>query len=317
MPDPTTPPVDPGDAAFQQWLASQSGSTNQLIQGGDGNWYIVDKATGVVTPVPGVPAKDAKTTAPKTVRDPNTGVIYTVNADGTLTAQTDPSQKPVTPKDTVPGTGNPGTTNWDAPLPVTTGATPDLPVDVFSAQTARATQEETARKNAADESSARTTAILKAQAADLQAQVEAGKLSNSQAIQQFDTQVQMLTAGQSSGMDAAKLAQMGTENRVGPNFGANFASALTGIATGDRSKVHFSPNDFTYATPDYAGIARNATAQALAHLSPYAASIAGSANPMPAYGGVAPGGADPAAMPAQFTAPHPPMPGFGSYRPGG
>ncbi len=127
-----------------------AGSDTQLVQGGDGNWYLVNKSSGVVTPVQGIPAKDGSTSAPKTVRDPNTGIIYSVNPDGTLTAQTDASQKPV---ETVPGTGSPGTPDYsgasaggsDPSGPAMVGATPDVSVAVNNSQTT-AKNDEAARR---------------------------------------------------------------------------------------------------------------------------------------------------------------------------
>lgn len=111
-------------------------------------------------------------------------------------------------------------------------------------------------------------------------QVAMGQLSNSEAIRQFqevvdqfNAQRDMLTSAQSAGNDAAKYAQMATVNQVGPNFGANFARGLQGVAQGDPSLVSYGPNDFTYPTPDYAGIAAKAQAAVLARLAPYAARL--------------------------------------------
>lgn len=321
MPDAPIAPVD---------LNAGGSSPDQLVQGGDGNWYLVNKTTGVATLVQGVPAKPAAATAPKTVRDPNTGIIYTVNADGTLTAQTDPSQKPVTPKDTVPGTGTPGSGNPADPSgPRYQAPTPDLPVDVYGAQTARATQEETVRKNAADEADKAATRsrqdqidYLKQLADQYNRDVANGDKTNAQAIALFDAQVSMLTAAQNEGDNAVKYAQAANANRVGPGFGQHFADALSGRG------VNFTGADFTYPTPDYQAIARKGAAAALAHLSPYAASIAGTMAPPGGYAG--PGGAyagpvvtdaansvASAPVSPQFTAPHPPFPGYGAYRPGG
>ncbi len=108
---------------------------------------------------------------------------------------------------------------------------------------------------------------------DYQNLVDAGKLTNDQAVQQFTAQFQMLTAGMSAGQDAVKNAQLATVNQVGPGWGASFAQGLQGVGAGDPSKVNYSPSDFTYPTPDYNGIAARATAAAIAHLSPFAAQL--------------------------------------------
>jgi hypothetical protein len=81
-----------------------------------------------------------------------------------------------------------------------------------------------------------------------------------------------------AGRDAVADVNASLPYRVGPNFGANFSKALNTLSSGGGA-VSFSPNDFTFDMPDTAAIAEQATARALAHISPYAAMKAGM--PMP------------------------------------
>lgn len=169
---------------------SSSGSDTQLVQGGDGNWYLVNKGTGAVTPVQGVPAKSGSST-PKTVRDPNTGIIYSVNDDGTLTAQTEGSQKPAAPKDIVPGSGSPGTPDYsgtsqggsDTSGPAMSGGSPDVPVDVYSAQTARQNSDRQVQSDAYTQARQAAADAWQRSQADISNQLAAGRLSLDQAQQ--------------------------------------------------------------------------------------------------------------------------------------
>jgi hypothetical protein len=63
--------------------------------------------------------------------------------------------------------------------------------------------------------------------------------------------------------------------RVGGTFAGNMSSAINGLAAGGKmdanaaSGVHFQASDFTFKAPNFAKIAKNATADALKHLTPY------------------------------------------------
>lgn len=330
----TAPPLTDAQIAALAGGGS-SGPNTQIVQDDDGNYILVDKDTGKKTPL-GIkgraPADPTKNRVLASGSSPSDKYIVTFDDQGNVQTVPNPNYTPptVTPKDTVPGTGTPGSGNPADPSgPRYQAPTPDIPVDVYSAQTARAAQEETARQNAtknaadaADLASKNTTAQLKAYQDELQAQIDAGKLNNSQAIAMFDAQVSMLTAAQNEGDNAVKYAQAANANRVGPQFGQHFADALSGRG------VNFTGADFTYPTPDYQAIARKGAAAALAHLSPYAASIAGTMAPPGGYAGSGGAYAGPVVTEAansvasapvspQFTAPHPPFAGYGAYRPGG
>lgn len=61
---------------------------------------------------------------------------------------------------------------------------------------------------------------------------------------------------------------------AGPKWGEQFAGALNAIGSGRPQDIHFDAQGLTFDSPDFAKIAEQATARALSHLSPYAASIA-------------------------------------------
>lgn len=79
------------------------------------------------------------------------------------------------------------------------------------------------------------------------------------------------------GQQAAESAQANERAllpyRVGPKFGGQFSSAVNGLS-GSMDKdssagVKFTADAFEFKRPDFAGIARNATRDALKHLTPY------------------------------------------------
>lgn len=63
--------------------------------------------------------------------------------------------------------------------------------------------------------------------------------------------------------------------RVGGGFAGDFSDAINGLAAGGKmgtnasAGVHFQAGDFEFKAPNYAQIARNATTDALKHLTPY------------------------------------------------
>lgn len=64
----------------------------------------------------------------------------------------------------------------------------------------------------------------------------------------------------------------------GPNWGSQFGNALSAVAKGRPQDIHFDASGLNFQAPDFQKIAEDATARALAHLSPYAAAIAGAGN---------------------------------------
>lgn len=137
-------------------------------------------------------------------------------------------------------------------------------------------QKQQAAKTQADQfqqSQARLAAQDTQQAAQYQ-QTE-GRLSSSDA---FDQSYKAEDLGQTAGVNAVNRVLDSLKYAVGPNFGANFAAGLNTLSRGG-GPVNFGAGDFTYQMPNLDAIARQATAQALAHISPHAASIVGA--PMP------------------------------------
>lgn len=322
-------------------LVFKDGSTMEAIFEDDGS-------VSVTKPLKAGP-KTAASVAPKIVNVG--GRAYSENPDGTLTPQTDAAAPKIVNVDGRAYSVNPdgSLTPQTTGPPTVSIPDPQHPgqmIDVTPAQAQAYINQQKADQTSAsaadriDLSQQRVDLATQKQqysqiqqAADneykrLQLQVQQGQLTNNQAIAEFDrfwklnvdapkaqldAQNLLYNTGQSAGMDAAKLAQMGTEGMVGPGFGANFADALTGLATGDRSKVHFGANDFTYQIPDYGAIAKNAAAAAIAHLSPYAASIAGTAAPSGYQApGQQPGVVAPQAIPPNPSPLQPP-----SYKPAG
>lgn len=61
--------------------------------------------------------------------------------------------------------------------------------------------------------------------------------------------------------------------RVGPKFGGQFSSAVNGLSgkmdQNSEAGINFTADAFEFKRPDFSGIARKATADALKHLTPY------------------------------------------------
>lgn len=83
-----------------------------------------------------------------------------------------------------------------------------------------------------------------------------------------------LGAGQNAADNEIKLLPY----RIGPNFSSHMSDAINSVAQGSSAGVHFSGDDFTFKAPDLQKIAQKATAQALAHISPYAKSLISAPN---------------------------------------
>src|SRR5205085_10927014 len=96
-----------------------------------------------------------------------------------------------------------------------------------------------------------------------QAYSDATTAANNEATYERSRQETALTAGRNAVSDTqATLPYM-----VGPSFGADFSKALHTLSSGGGA-VNFSPSDFTYDMPNFNQISEQATAQALAHISP-------------------------------------------------
>lgn len=87
------------------------------------------------------------------------------------------------------------------------------------------------------------------------------------------------TTAQSADQNAVTTAQAGLANRVGPGFGAALNQIAGAYASGKPAGNLDIGSAVTYDMPDFSAIAEQATAQALAHLSPTAAGKVGS--PLP------------------------------------
>lgn len=81
------------------------------------------------------------------------------------------------------------------------------------------------------------------------------------------------------GQDAAESAQANERSllpyEVGPKFAGEFADATNSLAHGGTlgtdaaAGIHFTPDAFEYKRPDFKSIAKQATKEALKHLTPY------------------------------------------------
>lgn len=94
-----------------------------------------------------------------------------------------------------------------------------------------------------------------------------------QVQQQADTS--SLNVAQQAGRDAvAAYTAIPSRDRVGPGYGQAFANAYNSWKTG-KPAPDITPDAVTYNAPDLQAMAQQATAAALAHISPTAAQIAG------------------------------------------
>ncbi len=112
------------------------------------------------------------------------------------------------------------------------------------------------------------------------------QLAQAQAQQQADEQRKQqeqersnLTTAQQAGRDAVQAVQATLPYRVGPGFGSAVNQIANAYASGKPAGNLDIGSAVTFDLPDMQSIAQKATADALAHLSPTAASIAG--RPMP------------------------------------
>lgn len=96
--------------------------------------------------------------------------------------------------------------------------------------------------------------------------------------QQEQQRLNFATA-QTAGQNAVQAYQATLPNRVGPGFGAALNSILNSFSTGKAPPQLDYSSAVTYQMPDLNQLAEQATAQALAHISPTAAGIAGQAMP--------------------------------------
>ena len=140
-------------------------------------------------------------------------------------------------------------------------------------------------------------------------------LAQAQQQAQFDQQKQQQDLARVNYQQAATAGQNAVANfeatlpyRVGPGYNQAFSQVLNATAQG-KMPGPIDMSQLTYKMPDLNQMAQNATAQALAHISPTAAAMA-NGNPMPSmfgnppdinaqlnqtsyspFGGAAPGGA--------------------------
>lgn len=76
------------------------------------------------------------------------------------------------------------------------------------------------------------------------------------------------------GNEAIKASVATLPYMAGPNWGSQFGNALSAVAKGRPQDIHFDSSGLNFQSPDFQKIAEDATARALAHLSPYAQAIA-------------------------------------------
>lgn len=86
------------------------------------------------------------------------------------------------------------------------------------------------------------------------------------------------STAQTAGQDAVKNITDTLPYRVGPGYGAAMGNVLNAFSTG-KAPGPIDAEGLTYQMPDLNEVSRKATADALAHISPTAAAIAG--RPMP------------------------------------
>lgn len=130
-------------------LVFKDGSTMEAIFEDDGS-------VSVTKPLKSGP-KEATAAKPQLYTDPSDGSKWSVDANGNKTRLTDAAaEKEPTPKNLVPGSGTPGTPDYsgastggsDQSGPQMVGGTPDVPVDVYGAQTARQNADRAAAQQA-------------------------------------------------------------------------------------------------------------------------------------------------------------------------
>lgn len=117
------------------------------------------------------------------------------------------------------------------------------------------------------------------QQAQQTAQTDATIKQNTELRNQQAAEQSAFTTAQGAGRDAVAAAQAGLVNRVGPGFGAALNNIQQAYASGKAPGNFDIGSAVTYDMPDFSKISEQATAQALAHLSPTAAGKVGL--PMP------------------------------------
>lgn len=188
-------------------------------------------------------------------------------------------------------------------------------------------------KDAAAEFDAWWTATVEPQkqqitTAQQQAQTDATIKQNQELRAQQEAERNAFSTAQTAGTNAVQAAQAGMAYRVGPGFGGAVNQLAGAFASGKPAGNLDIGGAVTFDMPDFSQIAEQATAQALAHLSPTAAGKVGSALPgvpqgidvnaalnqsqyRPGTTTVAPDGTITVAHPQPAPAPDP----FGTYRP--
>lgn len=233
-----------------------------LVQGGDGQWYQWDAATGgfTLSSVPGQQAtatsgmetvRDPATGRPIGLRDPRTGSMIALPEPGDTGAKLAGLQAQARAerdrllklRDTGALSDTDASKQFDAYWQTT--------IEPQKAQLAQDQARDLETQRIADDTRLRQNATAEG--------------SYEQSRQAFAQD-----AGESAVDDVLKTLPF----RVGPNFGANFAKGLETLSSGGGA-VRFDASDFTYDMPNVAEISQQATARALAGMSPYAALLAG------------------------------------------